>query len=305
MQERMDRRLFLDTIAKAGVVLGAAAVGLTSQRATSDQGDKTVKKFNKAIILGMVDGNLSTTDKFKLARDVGFDGIEVPPLMTPEAIEEIQKAVADSGIPAHSIIFGGWGKPLSHPDPKIADEGLQELVAALKAANQIGADGVLLVPAVVNKDTRYVDAYKRSHERLKRAVPIAEQLQVKINVEEVWNKFLLSPLEFARYVDDFQSPWVRAYFDVANVVDFGWPEDWIRTLGTRIDKIHIKDFRRSDRAWPPLGEGDVDFPRVMEALDEIGYSGWLTCELPGGDEAHLREISRRVDLIIEGKNPAE
>jgi len=301
----MDRRVFLDKVTKTGAVLGAAAVGLTTFSVSSDEGETAVKRFKKAIILGMVEGNLSTTDKFKLARDVGFDGIEIPPLTAPEAVEDIQKAVAESGIPAHSIIFGGWGKPLSHPDPKVADEGLQELAAALKVAAQVGADGVLLVPAVVNKDTRYVDAYKRSYERLKRAIPLAEQLRVKINVEEVWNKFLLSPLEFAKYVDEFQSPWVRAYFDVANVVDFGWPEDWILTLGTRIDKIHIKDFRRSDRAWPPLGEGDVDFPRVMQALDEVGFSGWLTCELPGGDEAHLREISRRVDLIIEGKNPAE
>jgi hexulose-6-phosphate isomerase len=98
---------------------------------------------------------------------------------------------------------------------------------------------------------------------------------------------------------------VRAYFDVANVIDFGWPEDWIRTLGERIAKVHLKDFRRDGRKWVPLGEGDADFPEVRRALDEVKYSGWLTCELPAGDEAYLKEVSRRVDRIIAGLNPAE
>jgi len=100
------------------------------------------------------------------------------------------------------------------------------------------------------------------------------------------------------------SPFVRAYFDVANVVDFGWPEHWIEALGSRIEKIHLKEFRRSDRKWPALGEGDVDFPTVMKALNDVGFSGWMTCELPGGDEAYLREVSARVDKIIAGENPA-
>lgn len=262
------------------------------------------KGIRKAIILNMVQGGASTTEKFKIARDCGWDGLEISPVTMPEEIEDINKAVQASGIPVHSIIFGGWKAPLTSGDDKVGEQGVADLKAGLKGAKAVGADGLLLVPGVVNKETSYADAYKRSQKRIKTVVPLAKELGVRINIEEVWNKFLLSPLEFARYVDEFKSPWVRAYFDVANVIDFGWPEHWVHTLGNRIEKVHIKDFKRQDRSWPALGEGDADFPTVMKALREIGYEGWFTCELPGGDEAYLKEVARRVDRIIAGENPA-
>jgi len=121
------------------------------------------------------------------------------------------------------------------------------------------------------------------------ALPMARDLKIVIAIEEVWNKFLLSPLEFARYVDEFESPWVRAYFDIGNVVLFAFPQDWIRALGPRIVKIHLKDFsmdRRNSRyAWKNLGEGDIDWPEVRKALGEIKYGGYVTTELPAGDAA--------------------
>ncbi len=298
----MDRRQFLRTAAAAAVSAGVA--GVTAAQRTEAEEMQAEGRFRKAIVLGMVQGEMSLSDRFKLARDCGFDGIEVPPPMTPEAIADVQKAVRESGIPAHSVIFGGWGKPLSHPDPDVRRQGLEDVKTALKGAREIGADGLLLVPAVVNKETRYIDAYRRSQEGIRQAMELAADLKVRINVENVWNRFLLSPLEFARYLDELGSPWVAAYFDVANVIDFGWPEDWIRTLDKRIAKVHLKDFRRDGRKWVPLGEGDADFPEVRRALDEVGYSGWLTCELPAGDEAYLREVSRRVDRIIAGLDPA-
>lgn len=297
----MDRRTFLKTAS-----YGAAAGLVSTRLAGIAEGAVEPKKgkFRKSIIVNMVKGDMPVADKFKIARDCGFEGIEAPPLLTPEAIDEYSKASEGAGIPVHSIIFGGWGKPLSHPDPEVQKQGLEELKLGLKGAKEVGADGLLLVPAVVNKETRYVDAYRRSQKNVRAAIPLAHELGVKINIEEVWNKFLLSPLEFARYIDEFRSPWVGAYFDVANVIDFGWPEDWVLTLGKRIQKVHLKDFRRSDRKWVPLGEGDADFPTVMKALTDVGYSGWLTCELPAGDEAYLKDVSRRVDKIIAGQNPA-
>jgi hexulose-6-phosphate isomerase len=125
----------------------------------------------------------------------------------------------------------------------------------------------------------------------------------------VWNKFLLSPLEFARYVDELDSRWVRAYFDVGNVVLFAFPQDWIRTLGPRIVKLHVKDFtfdRANGRfAWVNLGEGDIDWPEVRRALADIKFSGYMTTELPGGDAAYLKDVSARVDKILAGQKPFE
>ncbi|RPI17646.1 MAG: sugar phosphate isomerase/epimerase, partial [Acidobacteriales bacterium] len=174
---------------------------------------------------------------------------------------------------------------------------------SLRNAKFWGADTVLLVPAVVNPETSYRDALERSQKNIRKLLPQAQQLKVIIGIENVWNKFLLGPVEFAAYVDGFKSPWVRAYFDVGNVLLYGYPQDWIRTLGKRIVKLHLKDFsfRKNVAAWTALRDGDLNWPAVYNALAEIGFSGTATCELPGGDEAYLREVSRRVDLILSGE----
>ncbi|MCC6483959.1 MAG: sugar phosphate isomerase/epimerase [Armatimonadetes bacterium] len=302
----MDRRDFLRKAAKTGLGAGLAVTRLDkAARAMDTVGKKKEDSFRKALIYQMLPESLSPVERFKLAKNCGFDGIELPPVSDPKELEQIHKAIDVSGIPVHSIIFGGWQKPLSHPDDRVAEEGLEEVRAGLKLAADVGADGLLLVPGVVNAQTRYVEAWERSRKRIKTLIPLARQTGVTINIEEVWNKFLLSPLEFARYIDEFKSPWVRAYFDVANVIDFGWPQDWIRTLGSRIAKVHVKDYKRENRSWPALGEGDADFPEIMSALKEVKYSGWLTCELPGGDEGYLLGVSRRMDKIISGLNPLQ
>jgi len=128
-------------------------------------------------------------------------------------------------------------------------------------------------------------------------------------VEEVWNKFLLSPIEFARYVDEMGSPWIKAYFDVGNVVFYGFPQDWIRTLGPRIAKVHLKDFQL-DRpggkfAWKNLGEGDIDWVEVRKAFADVGYDGWMTTEISGGDAAYLKDVGARFDRFLAGSRPFE
>jgi hexulose-6-phosphate isomerase len=123
-----------------------------------------------------------------------------------------------------------------------------------------------------------------------------------IAIEEVWNKFLLSPLEIATYIRAFQSPWIQAWFDVGNVMFYGYPQDWIRTLGKSIVKVHLKDFKRKEDgyAWVNLGEGDVDWAAVRQAFAETGYTGSAIGELAPGDEAYLRDVSRRVDRLVLG-----
>jgi L-ribulose-5-phosphate 3-epimerase len=183
---------------------------------------------------------------------------------------------------------------------------MKGMETSLRNAAFWGADTVLLVPAVVDAKTGYRDAWIRSQEQIRKLVPLAAELKVVIAVEEVWNKFLLSPLEFVRYVDDFHSPWVKAYFDVGNVLIWGYPQDWIRTLGSRIVKLHFKDFTFKDRVakFVNLGEGDIDWLEVHKALREIGFRGTATVELAGGDAAYLADVSRRVDRILAGEKVA-
>jgi L-ribulose-5-phosphate 3-epimerase len=174
-------------------------------------------------------------------------------------------------------------------------------------AKIMGADGILLVPGVVNAKTRYVDAYKRAQEGIRQLIPVAEELDLLICVEEVWNNFLLSPMEFAGFVDSFKSKRIQAYFDVGNVTPFAWPEDWIRTLGKRIKKVHLKDFKGGPGLFGAikgdfvqLREGSINWPEVRRAFAEIGYTGFMTTEVGGGDEAYLRDVRTRVDKIFAG-----
>jgi hexulose-6-phosphate isomerase len=140
-----------------------------------------------------------------------------------------------------------------------------------------------------------------------RLLPLATELKVVIGMEEVWNKFLLSPLEMARYVDEFGSPYVKAYLDVGNMLFYGYPQDWIRTLGKRIHRVHLKDFmvdREKDQIlWKNLGEGAVDWPEVRKAFAEIGYEGWVTAELEDGDAAYLKDVAARIDRFLAGQKP--
>jgi L-ribulose-5-phosphate 3-epimerase len=291
----MDRRSFLAT----GAAFTAAVPFLQAQRLP----------IRKAILMSMLPAGISVHDRFQMARDAGFEQVECPTTPEQAAAEEIKKAANTTGLRIHSVMNAShWKFPLSSPDPAVVQTSLQGVETSLRNAYFWGADTVLVVPAVVDAHTRYREAWERSQEQIRKLIPLAAELKVVIAVEEVWNKFLLSPLEFARYVDEFQSPWVRAYFDVGNVVLYGYPQDWIRTLGKRIVKLHLKDFqfkqdpaiKKSVADWTPLREGAIDWKEIYNALREIGYSGTATVELPGGDAAYLKEVSRRVDLILSG-----
>jgi hexulose-6-phosphate isomerase len=259
--------------------------------------------IKKGVLIGMLPKELSYADRFKLARDVGFDNIECNTVENPAEAEEIKAASEKASLPIHSVMNSAhWRYPLSSADPQVVATSIKGVETSLRNAKLWGAETVLVVPAVVNEQTGYKDAWDRSVVAIRKVLPLAQELKVVIAVEEVWNKFLLSPLEFATYVDSFRSPWVKAYFDVGNVVLYGYPQDWIRTLGKRIVKVHLKDFRFRNRQaeFVPLREGEINWPEIYKALAEIGYRGTATVEVRGGNEAELREISKRVDLILEG-----
>jgi hexulose-6-phosphate isomerase len=243
-------------------------------------------------------------ERFQMAKDAGFERIECPTTRDPAEAQKMKDAAAAAGIKIHSVMnMDHWKYPLSSSDPAVVEKSLDGARVSLHNAKLWGADTILIVPAVVNAETSYRDAYKRSQENIRKLIPLAQELRVVVAIEEVWNKFLLSPLEFARYIDEFESPWIRSYFDVGNVVLYGYPQDWIRTLGPRIAKLHIKDFswRKLVAKWVPLGEGDIDWHAIYAALSEIGYKGTATVELPGGDAAYLKEVNRRLNAILENR----
>jgi hexulose-6-phosphate isomerase len=199
-----------------------------------------------------------------------------------------------------------WRSPLSSDDAAVVDRSVSGMLTSIRNAKLWGADTVLLVPAVVNPETRYQDAWTRSTRVItERLLPEAEKAEIIIGIEEVWNKFLLSPLEMNTYVDSFGSKYVQAYFDVGNVVFYGYPQDWIRTLGPRTCKVHLKDFKqeRNTYNFVHLGEGDIDWPDVRKALHEVGYDDYVTTEIRGGDRAYLADVVARIDRFLAGQPP--
>ena len=260
--------------------------------------------YGRPRCISMLPKELSYADRFKMARDVGFDVVQANTTPNQNEAEEILRAAEGAKIKIDSVMnMDHWKYPLSSRDPEVVRKSVEGMLTSLHNARMWGADAVLLVPAVVNAQTSYRDAWTRSVQQIRGLLSTAAELKVAIDIEEVWNKFLLSPLEFAQYVDEFKSPWLRAWFDVGNVVLYGYPQDWIRTLGKRIDKIHLKDFKRKDGGyeWVNLGDGDVDWAEVRKALNEIGFSGSATVELEGGNEAYLRDVSKRVDRLLLGQ----
>ena len=298
MYHDTDRRSFLKTSTTA--IATAAIAGSATSSVFAEEAPSV--KLKKAVKFGMVQGKLSIMEKFQLLKDIGYDGVE---FSAPNGYDtkEVLAARDKTGLPIHGIVDSvHWKDTLSHPDPATRQRGLDGLKSAIKTAREYGATSVLLVPAVVNKQVAYHDAYERSQAEIKKAIPLAEENGIRILFENVWNNFLLSPVEAARYIDEFESPVVGAYFDVGNVVRYGWPEHWIKALGQRIGKLDIKEYSRKKQMdegpWKgfgvKIGDGDCDWPAVLKALDEVGFSGWATAEVGGGGKERLQDIHDRM-----------
>jgi hexulose-6-phosphate isomerase len=259
--------------------------------------------IKKGLVFDMLPEKLSYAERFKLARACGFEVVQAPTTWDKHEAEEIGKAAQAANLRIDSVMnMAHWKYPLSSSDAEVVATSLEGMRTSLHNAKLWGADAVLLVPAVVNAQTSYQDAWTRSQAQIRKLLPLAAELKVVIAIEEVWNKFLLSPLEMKRYIEEFQSPWVEAWFDVGNVVLYGYPQDWIRTLGKSIYKVHLKDFKRKQDgyAWVNLGDGDVDWGAVRQAFAEVGYAGSAIAELDAGDEAYLRDVSKRIDRLVVG-----
>jgi hexulose-6-phosphate isomerase len=309
----VNRRTFL----RSSAVLAAfspATRSVAADRKSSASSAATGKPrpLKKALMFQTLNSptsrGLSLKEKFQLVREAGFAGAEVASAMNQSEVLAARDAV---GLEIPSVVISThWQKPLSHPSANEREVGLNGLLQGLRDAKAYGAKSVLLVPAVVNKEVSYADAHARSIAEIKKAIPLAESLGVAIAIENVWNAFLMSPLEAADYVDGFKSPMVRWHFDVGNVINTGWPHHWIEALGSRIAAVHVKEYSRKlrDEKGPREGfkvellAGDSDWPAVMSALDATKYSGWIIAEQyrpPNLTDAEwLGGVSSKMDEIL-------
>jgi L-ribulose-5-phosphate 3-epimerase len=295
----MNRRQFAKNTMMASAMLSAATLPGISNLIIAPP--RTLKK---GIMWGSIGFGQSIMEKFQAAKAAGFDGVEV---MSHLDRNEVLKARDATGLIIPSVCGANhWKFPLSDPDPAIREQGVTALKVSLEDAAAYGADTVLLVPGRVSETVTYDDCWNRSVEEIQKVVPMAINLKVKIALENVWNNFLISPMEAASYVDQFKTTFVGFYFDCGNILVYGWPEQWIKILGKRLAKVHIKEFSRkiADTQGKSAGfkvnllEGDVNWSNVMKALDNIGYSGWTTIEQPGGSTPEgLKDLCDRLVKI--------
>lgn len=301
----MNRKDFLKSVA---IVAGATAMTPSSVSASLLKEKKSMKTaMKKGVGLGMIKEDLSLTDKFKLVKDLGFDGVELNSPLDMK-LSVVLSAKEKSGIELPSVVNKDhWSLPLSDPDPQVRQQCIESVAKSLEEVKELGGDTVLVVPGVVNEKVSYEQAYYNSQNSIRELIPYAEKTGMQIALENVWNNFILSPMEAKRFVDEINHPLVGWYFDIGNVLRYGWPEHWIKTLNSRIMKLHIKEYSRelmnTKGLWEgfkvDLLEGDNNWPVVMKAVSEIRYSGgWLTAEVEGGDRNHLKEISMQMDKII-------
>jgi len=297
-----NRRDFLKTTALAG-----AAVGVTSLLGGKASAGSNAGKIKKAVSLGMIGEKLPLIDKLKLVKDLGFDGIE---LNSPCGVDkdELKKALDETKLGVSEVIDGlHWKDHLSSPNEEVRARGLAALKVSLDDAKFFGAGEVLLVPGVVNANVNFDDCFSRSTEEVKKAIEHAKETGVKIGIENVWNNFINDPETMVKYIDGFGSDMVMAHYDIGNHVKFNKPEHWVRTLGKRILRLHIKEYTGKQDAngkvigfGAKLGDGgDINWAEVTKALGEIGYRGWATAEVPGGTRETLKDIAERMNRILD------
>jgi L-ribulose-5-phosphate 3-epimerase len=279
--------------------------------------------MRKSLSLRMFPPEMDTLSRLDLAREAGFQGVEV----NLEPWQEYSLASSDGELAALRRAIEGrglcvstvydreqWHFPMSSRDPAVRSRCSAIIAGLCRAATILGADAVLVMPGAVDNRilapqpeiVPYDVAYRNALQVLAELAGICEQHQVRLAAENCPSKFLISPLEFARFLDEIGSPWVGACFDTGNALCYGFPEHWIPILGSRIYRLHLKDVRvvMQGAVTPtPLLAGDVDWPAVREALAATGYDGWLTAEVfpPYGfhPERLICETATAIDAIFD------
>lgn len=287
----------MTTTRRSFLATGALASGASLFRATAAHHGERKDKIKLSLKIGMARVGKSLEEKFKVIKELGYDGIE---LNSPGGVnkDEALKASRATGLPIHGVVDSiHWGTRLSDPSAETREKALQGLLTAIRDSKKVGGSSVLLVPAVVNGGVTHQQAWDRSIEQIRKALPLASELKIHILIENVWNNFLYDPKgpntqtakQLVKYIDEINNPLVGSYFDIGNHQKFGKPAEWIRQLGKRIVKLDVKDWGVKG-GFTKIGSGDVDWPDVRKALAEIGFSGWATAEVGGGNRERCAEI---------------
>ena len=263
-------------------------------------------------------------DSLALAKNAGFEGVELALngegelslTSTETEIKQVKAMADDMGLALYSLSCGlCWDYRLSDDDAKMRQKAKDMIKKQLETAKILGADTILVLPGVVNvefsspeKKVAYDVVYDRALEGLNELKTEAESLKVNIGLENVWNKFLLSPMEMRDFIDKIGSEYVGSYLDIGNTLYCGYPEDWVRILGNRIKKVHFKDYRMAAgglHGFVDLLAGDVDYPEVVKALNEIGYKDWVSAEMIPNykhyTDAIIYNTSNAMDRILGRK----
>ncbi|MBN8789972.1 MAG: sugar phosphate isomerase/epimerase [Terrimonas sp.] len=298
----MQRRTFIknSSLIAAGATIGFPATALHQENSFKP-------KIKKSLKIEMVKGEMSIMDKFKMLKELDYDGVE---FSSPHNYDhkEILAARDKTGLLIPGVVNSEhWKSPLSSPDPAVRDKCFNTVIQSLNDCKMYGGTTVLLVAGVVNDKISYADAYKHTQEQIRKLIPHAEKTGIKIAIENVWNNFLISPLEAAKYVDEINHPLVGWYFDIGNILRYGWPEQWIEILNKRIMKLDVKEYSRKkmneEGLWKgfdvELMEGDNNWPVIIDALQKIGYNGWASAEVPGGDRDRLKVVIDRMNKIFD------
>jgi hexulose-6-phosphate isomerase len=284
-----SRRSFLKQTS-ATLLAGSLLQSVAGQAGEATTTEKK-GRIKKAVKYQMITEKISVMDKFKMLKDLGFDGTEIH-YRTKVDPKEVRKAIDATGVQVHGFL----------------NSSRDELKDSIDQVKYYGGTSVLVVAGRVDQNNPYNVVYQQQQAKLRKHLPYAEKQGIKLLVENVWNNFLLSPLEMARFIDELDSPAAGVYFDVGNVVRFGWPEQWIRILGPRIGKLDIKEYSRKKQKdeglWKgfqvEITEGDCNWPEVRQALEDINYTeGWATAEVKGGDRQRLQDIAERMDRALD------
>lgn len=286
----MKRREFIQ---KSGTISLVGVIG-TANAQTVEKDPKP--EFRGRIYKSVKYGGRVNLGRLKKLKELGFDGVEgSAPGMD---LVGLKKACSEVGIPMHGVVYNKhWKMRLSSPKEEVRDIGRKGLEDAIRESKAVGGSSVLLVPgAVKGKEETHDHVWERSITEIRKVLPLASRLGIRVLIETVWNGFCYKPEQFRDYLDAIDNPWVGAYYDIGNMQKFAPSHEWIRVLGSRIVKLDVKDWGVKN-GFCPLGQGDVDWMQVRRELSKIEFSGWVTREgSDGGDDKTAVLMNRLLGL---------